>query len=71
MGGMDPVPIDKLPDEALLEVFTFYSIEPLQPLDYKTIPFPDRWRTLVHVCRRWRLCLHHPIAWIYVLFAQP
>jgi F-box-like/Zinc finger, C2H2 type len=61
MGGIDPVSIDILPDEALLEIFTFYSIEPLHPLDHKTIPFSDRWRTLVHVCRRWR----------YIVFASP
>ena len=38
--------IDILPDEALLEVFSFWLVE-----EYKNI---NPWIPLVHVCRRWR-----------------
>ncbi|KAI0286204.1 hypothetical protein BC826DRAFT_101150 [Russula brevipes] len=48
--GLRPAMIDKLPDDALLEIFDFY-------LDYN-IDGPhqdfDKWHTLVHVCQRWR-----------------
>ena len=38
--------IDILPDEALLEVFIFYLVERSERI--------EPWRTIVHVCRRWR-----------------
>jgi len=46
LGGAGPLKatIGTLPDEVLLEIFTFYVKETYQ----------DRWITLVHVCRRWR-----------------
>jgi len=40
------VPINMLPDEALLEIFNFYVNDEEARLDV--------WHTLVHVCRRWR-----------------
>ncbi|KAI0286185.1 hypothetical protein BC826DRAFT_1109082 [Russula brevipes] len=48
--GVGLVTIDKLPDDALLEIFVFY-------LDYDIHgPYQDfdKWHTLVHVCQRWR-----------------
>ena len=44
------VTIDKLPDEALLEIFEFYLAYPLSPRSHKE----DAWHMLVHVCQRWR-----------------
>ena len=46
LGGAGPlkVTIGTLPDEVLLETFTFYVKE----------AYEDTWITLVHVCRRWR-----------------
>ena len=46
LGGAGPLKatIGSLPDEVLLEIFTFYVKETYQ----------DTWTTLVHVCRRWR-----------------
>ncbi|KAH9958060.1 hypothetical protein BC827DRAFT_624533 [Russula dissimulans] len=38
--------IDILPDEVLLDIFDFYRMD--------FIYYPWKWRTLVHVCRRWR-----------------
>jgi hypothetical protein len=45
------ISIHMLPDDVLLEIFYFYVGEDL--LAQKGIPV-DVWRTLVHVCRRWR-----------------
>jgi len=39
------VTIETLPEEILLEIFSFYMCE---------FYFNDIWETLVHVCRRWR-----------------
>jgi hypothetical protein len=41
--------IDILPDNALLEIFHFYKDHPAS-----ADGFTWRWRTLIHVCRRWR-----------------
>ena len=49
LGGV--IPIDMLPDDVLLEIFDFYVGVDL--LTQKGMPV-DVWRTLVHVCRRWR-----------------
>ena len=38
--------IDRLPDDALLEIFSFYLVK--GPIEN------EKWHTLVHVCRRWR-----------------
>ena len=38
--------IDILPDEALLEIFSFWLVEESMNI--------DPWLPLVHVCRRWR-----------------
>src|SRR5712672_700187 len=49
------VTIDVLPDDVLVEIFTFYvNIDDLYP------PL-NPWHALVHVCRRWR----------YLVFASP
>jgi hypothetical protein len=44
--------IDVLPDNALLEIFDFYKDDftnhPLR------LPVTWRWKTMTHVCRRWR-----------------
>ena len=45
------ISIDMLLDDVLLEIFDFYVGEDL--LTQKGMPV-DVWRTLVHVCRRWR-----------------
>ena len=44
-------PIGLLPDEVLLEIFSFYLEEA-----YKAdlVDFLEAWRILVHVCHRWR-----------------
>ena len=47
------VTIDKLPDDVLLEIF-YASVARCQVGDRKPKEFEDRWRTLVHVCKRWR-----------------
>jgi len=39
------VPIDMLPGEVLLDIFDFYLCEVYNKME---------WKTLVHVCRRWR-----------------
>jgi len=46
LGGAGPlkVTIRSLPDEVLLEIFTFYVKR----------AYPEEWITLVHVCRLWR-----------------
>jgi len=49
--------INELPDEVLLEIFGFYTANPLPRRSYED----DAWRTLVHVCRRWR----------YIVFGSP
>jgi hypothetical protein len=41
--------IDVLPDDVLLEIFDFYIIYPPNRRQAR-----DPWRSLVHVCRRWR-----------------
>ena len=47
------VTIDKLPDDILLEIFDFTVEEEF--VKYEAINQElDDWRTLVHVCRRWR-----------------
>ena len=40
-----------LPDEALLEIFHFYKDDSLSMEDFN---LTWRWRTLIHVCQRWR-----------------
>ena len=49
------VAIDMLPDVALLEIFDFYLeggyIDPFNHFDISPI---EVWRTLAHVCRKWR-----------------
>ena len=42
--------IDILPDNVLLEVFSFYQAARIDIPSYQAW----KWRTLVHVCRRWR-----------------
>ena len=42
--------IDVLPDDALLEIFTFCLVEE-SPLTWSHV---ETWHTLVHVCPRWR-----------------
>ena len=44
--GLDQMSIDILPDEPLLEIFSFYLIEKSKNV--------EPWIPLVHVCRRWR-----------------
>jgi hypothetical protein len=49
--GAGQAAIDKLPDEVLLDIFSFYldnDNSAYEPRD------TDEWHTLVHVCRRWR-----------------
>jgi F-box-like len=41
--------IDILPDDVLLEIFHFYKEDTTS-----IVSFTWRWRTLIHVCRRWR-----------------
>ncbi|KAI9450045.1 hypothetical protein F5148DRAFT_1379180 [Russula earlei] len=52
---LDPVTINTLPDDVLVEIFHFYVI-----VDYWSIRTKE-WHTLVHVCQRWR----------HVVFASP
>jgi hypothetical protein len=42
--------VDKLPDDALLDIFAVY----LNDDDQDRFQSVDKWHTLVHVCRRWR-----------------
>ena len=46
------VSIDILPDDVLLEIFDFFVDNGGAPL--KMVDADEWWRTLVHVCRRWR-----------------
>ena len=58
------VAVDMLPDVALLNIFDFYMEEELiDPLDkiYNSNPRIEVWRTLAHVCRKWR----------YIVFGSP
>ena len=60
MQSVTPVTIGTLPDDVLLEIFSFY----VHKRDKHNWYEPDkdrRWHTLVHVCRRWRT----------VVFASP
>ncbi|KAI0283791.1 hypothetical protein BC826DRAFT_1190147 [Russula brevipes] len=43
--------VDKLPDDVLLDIFAVY----LNDGDVHRIQSVDKWHTLVHVCRRWRV----------------
>ena len=54
------VTVGALPDEVLLEIFSFY-INELERGDQYEVDRDHRWRTLIHVCRRWRT----------VVFASP
>ncbi|KAI0298245.1 hypothetical protein BC826DRAFT_120769 [Russula brevipes] len=47
--GVGQATVDKLTDDALLEIFDFYLNE--NPPRFGA---GDEWHTLVHVCRRWR-----------------
>jgi hypothetical protein len=49
--GVGQATIDKLTDDALLEIFDFYLKEDEDDDEYHDV---DEWHTLVHVCRRWR-----------------
>jgi len=44
------VTIDILPDDVLLQIFRFYQVVGPEVPSYQA----QKWRTLVHVCRRWR-----------------
>ena len=45
------MPIDKLPDDALLEIFDFYVIVQETSISKEAL---EAWQSLVHVCRKWR-----------------
>ncbi|KAI0300369.1 hypothetical protein BC826DRAFT_674582 [Russula brevipes] len=47
--GAGHVTIDMLPDDALLEIFSFYREETMYNVDFTWM-----WEILVHVCSRWR-----------------
>jgi len=47
--------IDILPDDVLLEIFSFYLAE-----EPEFCAQAWRWPTLVHVCRRWRTIVLQP-----------
>jgi hypothetical protein len=51
-----PVTIGKLPDDVLLDIFVYYVAR--RQVNGRQVGgpryFEDRWRTLVHVCKRWR-----------------
>jgi hypothetical protein len=47
------MPINRLPDEILIEIFDFYVVEDPDDFLERSI---GAWQLLVHVCRRWR-CL--------------
>ena len=47
------IPIEMLPDEALLSIFDFY-VGFYADKDPPTKGGIERWQSLVHVCRRWR-----------------
>jgi len=44
------VTIEVLPDDALLQIFSFYRLN----VDYRLHGRPWMWHRLAHVCRRWR-----------------
>ena len=49
--------IDVLPDDALLEIFDFYTITDPSHIDFpagERKKATEAWQLLVHVCRRWR-----------------
>ena len=48
--------VDILPDDVLLDIFDFYKDDPSS-----RISFSWKWKTLTHVCRRWR----------HIVFASP
>jgi len=48
------VTIEILPDDALVEIFSFYLEEAYESWETHEIERMDAWYTLVHVCRRWR-----------------
>jgi hypothetical protein len=59
-----PVTIGALPDDALLETFSFYMEEvymAFETSEFVEVELLEQWYTLVHVCRRWRI----------VVFASP
>jgi hypothetical protein len=45
---------DMLPDDVLLKIFDFYVDEDFEPYGEQRI---EVWKTLAHVCRRWRSVL--------------
>ena len=47
------MPIDMLPDDALLAIFYFYVKAP-DDLSLASKEEIEVWQTLVHVCQRWR-----------------
>jgi hypothetical protein len=56
------VNISILPDDVLLEVFAYVAMPQEGEYEVSKGPnFEDSWRTLVHVCKRWR----------YIVFASP
>jgi hypothetical protein len=57
--GYPRVTIDTLPDNVLLEIFSF-DLDRLVPQGLSFLD-RDRWQTLVHICQRWR----------YLVFASP
>jgi len=58
LGGTGPhyqtVTIEILPDYALLEIFSFYLEEAYKADSLDSVDHLEAWRTLVHVCQRWR-----------------
>ena len=49
-----PVTIGTLPDDALLEIFSFYVEEGYEDKNAGRVKQLGVWYTLVHVCQRWR-----------------
>ena len=52
-----PVTIGSIPDDPLLEIFSFYAEESYRlydPVMFGTIKELEAWHPLVHICRRWR-----------------
>jgi hypothetical protein len=52
-----PVTIGALPDDTLLEIFSFYVEEvytAFETSEFVEVELVEQWYTLVHVCRRWR-----------------
>jgi len=58
--GTDPlyppgsVTIEKLPNDTLLEIFSFYVEEAYESCEDHEFERIDAWITLVHVCQKWR-----------------